>query len=84
MAKIQAIIDQVTTTTTNAIQTIEGIAQDADATAITEAVLTATRLARWVKGLLVHYRAAISKAADGELDNLVKIQAMIDAVNGAA
>ena len=70
-----------TTTTTNAIQAIEGIAQDADASAITVAVLTTAGATDYNAELLAAYQVAISKAADGTLDTLAKIQTMINLVN---
>jgi hypothetical protein len=52
------------------------------ATAITGAVLTAAGGTGYNADNLLAYQTAISKAADGDLDTLAKIQAMIDGVNG--
>jgi hypothetical protein len=67
----------------DAISQIEGIAKDADATAITGGVLFyGAGVTGYKPEKLAAYQLAISKAADGDLDTLAKIQATIDGVNG--
>ena len=69
-------------TAADAIAQTEGIVQNADATAITGAVLTAAGVTGYNPENLAAYQAAISVAGDTTLDTLAKIQATIDGVNG--
>ena len=68
--------DQIT-----AIAQIEAIVQWEDASSITIEVLQETEATGIISQNLNAYQAAISAAADGDLDTIWEIQAMIDSVN---
>ena len=66
------------------IAVIEGIAQGGDASGIDESTLITAGVSGVDTANLAAYQSAISAAADGALDTVAEIQAMIDAVNTAA